>query len=115
LAQVRAGFPAVFAVALPAYRRVLAAGGSANQARVQAFFVLLATLDDTNLLHRAGAAGLAYAREASACFLAADGVFGPHWREQAIEIHRQFCRRGLSPGGSADLLAACVFMHSLRS
>jgi triphosphoribosyl-dephospho-CoA synthase len=115
LAQARAGYPVIFGMALPEYRRVLTAGGSANQARVQAFFVLLGTVDDTNLLHRGGAEGLAFAREASTRFLDAGGVFNQQWRECAIDIHRQFCRRGLSPGGSADLLAACVFVHSLAS
>ena len=36
LAEAQAGFPSVFAIALPAYRAVLATGGASNQARVQA-------------------------------------------------------------------------------
>lgn len=114
LAEALAGFPSVFFVALPAYRSVLAAGGSSNQARVQAFFALLAQLNDTNLLHRGGAAGLAYSRNAAATFLGNGGVLSPEWRKSAIAVHQECCKRGLSPGGSADLLAACVFIHSLK-
>jgi triphosphoribosyl-dephospho-CoA synthase len=68
------------------------------------------SLDDTNLLHRGGAAGLAYARDAASAFLDAGGVFSPAWRRQAGIIHRQFVTRRLSPGGSADLLAATLFI-----
>lgn len=113
LAEAQAGFPSVFEVALPAYRTVLAAGASANAARVHAFFALLSRVDDTNLLHRGGPAALAFAREMAADFLARGGVLDPGWRERAIVAHRAFCVRRLSPGGSADLLAACIFVHSL--
>ena len=115
LAEAQAGFPSVFAVGLPALRVVLAAGGSPGQARVQAFFALLARVDDTNLLHRGGAAALADARAAAVGFFGDGGVFAPAWRERETAIHRAFCARGLSPGGSADLLAACLFVHALTS
>jgi len=108
LAEAAAGFPTVYLHGLPAYRRVLARGGSANQARVQAFFALMARLDDTNLLHRGGAAGLAHARDSAERFLDAGGVFAADWRRRATQLHRSFVARRLSPGGSADLLAACL-------
>lgn len=114
-AEAAAGFPSLYRIGLPAYRAVLSHGGSVNQARVQAFFELLARLDDTNLLHRGGLEGLAYARARAGVFLGEGGVFQPRWREQAIEVHRAFCARRLSPGGSADLLAACVFVHALET
>lgn len=108
------GFPSLYEIALPAYRSVLDAGLSANQARVQAFFALLARLDDTNLLHRGGVAGLAFARAEARRFLAAGGVHMPTWRTRAIALHRAFCARRLSPGGSADLLAACLLVHRIE-
>lgn len=113
LAEAQAGFPSVFDIALPSYRTALAAGASANQARVQAFFALLAHVDDTNLLHRGGISALTFAHDIADDFLARGGVFHADWRERALVAHRSFCERRLSPGGSADLLAACVFVHSL--
>lgn len=113
-AEALAGFPSLYSVALPAYRAVLGAGLSANQARVQAFFALLARLDDTNLLHRGGAAGLAFARNEARRFLAAGGVYVPAWRARAVALHQAFCTRRLSPGGSADLLAACMLVHRIE-
>src|SRR6218665_3354531 len=111
-AQAAAGFPSVYRVALPASRAALARSAAPNQARVQAFFALLGHLDDTNLLHRGGREGLAYARLQATRFLADGGVFQARWQRRATDLHLAFRERWLSPGGSADLLAVCLFVHA---
>ena len=115
-AQAAAGFPHVLDVGLPALRlgRRLALG-NAEAARVQAFFALLASVEDTNLLHRGGAEGLDFARRAAARFLAAGGVGQAAWWGPAETVHRDFVARRLSPGGCADLLAFTVFLDELAS
>jgi triphosphoribosyl-dephospho-CoA synthase len=112
--EAAAGFPHVFALALPALRRALASGAGRRAAAVEGLFHLVAALPDTNLLHRGGAGGLAFARAAAGGFLAAGGVAAPGWEERAHGIHRAFVARRLSPGGSADLLAAALFVHRLQ-
>jgi triphosphoribosyl-dephospho-CoA synthase len=109
-AEAAAGFPHVFTVGLPAFRAALALTGDGNRAAVQAFFSLMARLDDTNLLYRGGRAGLSYAQAEADAFLAAGGVYQPHWRQRVLSLHREFVARRLSPGGSADLLAATLFV-----
>ena len=113
-AQAAAGFPHVLAVGLPALRlgRTLAPG-DAEAARVQAFFALLASVEDTNLLHRGGAEGLAFARQQASQFLAAGGVGQSGWQNRAASVHRDFVARRLSPGGCADLLACTLFLDTL--
>ena len=113
-AEAAAGFPTVYAVALPAYREALHRGGSPNQARVQAFFALLARLGDTNLLHRGGREGLAFAQQQAQGFLHRGGVHQTAWQRDAVAIHQAFVARRLSPGGSADLLAACLFIDAVE-
>jgi triphosphoribosyl-dephospho-CoA synthase len=115
-AQAAAGFPDVYEVGLPALRsgRLLAPGDE-NAARVQACFALIATLEDTNLLHRSGESGLRFARCAARNFLARGGVGQPNWQSQALEIHRQFIARWLSPGGCADLLAMSLLVDALET
>jgi triphosphoribosyl-dephospho-CoA synthase len=81
---------------------------------VQALFALVARLPDTNLLHRGGAEGLAFARRAAAAFLLAGGVHRPGWRAHAREVDRALVARNLSPGGSAGLLAATLLVDRLR-
>lgn len=105
------GFPSVYEVGLPALRRgARIAQGDAEMARVDACFALVAALDDTNLLHRGGRAGLGFARDTARRFLDAGGVGQPDWRERARMVHEQFVARRLSPGGSADLLAMSLFV-----
>ncbi|WP_395849897.1 triphosphoribosyl-dephospho-CoA synthase MdcB [Cystobacter fuscus] len=108
------GFPLVFTTALPALDGVLARTGCLERAMVQALFALMAVLPDTNLLHRGGAAGLDFVRDGARCFLEEGGVLAPDWRERALALHRACVARRLSPGGSADLLAATWFVHHQR-
>ena len=114
LEAATAGLPVLFDVTLPAYRSALAGGASANAARVQAFFASMSTLADTNLLHRGGRSGLDDARSAAATFLRDGGVFARDWQPRAVALHDAFRNRRLSPGGSADMLAACLFVHAVE-
>lgn len=111
--EAAAGFPHVFRIGLPALAAARAAGASESAAVVQAFFAIMASLEDTNLLHRGGAGGLAYATSAATSFLAEGGVLSGGWRERAVLIHHEFVQRRLSPGGSADLLAATLFVDRM--
>lgn len=112
--EAAAGFPHLFGVALPALHESLARGAERRAAMVQALFRLVAVLPDTNLLHRGGASGLAFARTEAGAFLDAGGVQAPGWEERARAVHRSFVARRLSPGGSADLLAAALFVDRLQ-
>jgi len=114
-AQAAAGFPALYGEALPALTEGEAlSNGAQERARVQALFRLIAVLDDTNLLHRGGAAGLAFAKAEAAAFLTAGGVAQPDWRTSAEAIHARFVARNLSPGGAADLLAMALFVRAVE-
>ncbi len=102
-------FPAVFDIALPALRRARQRGRSEQCARLAALFALLAHVDDTNVLHRGGAAALAFVQ---AC--GRDFARVPDPLAYAAATHREFVARRLSPGGSADLLAAALFVDSVQ-
>jgi triphosphoribosyl-dephospho-CoA synthase len=108
-------FPSVFDVALPALRQAIARGCDERRACLSAFFALLAHVDDTNILHRGGAEGLAYVRRAAREFRDAGDVCANDAFGHAESIHREFIARRLSPGGCADLLAAALFIHDVQS
>jgi triphosphoribosyl-dephospho-CoA synthase len=110
-AEAASGFPVLFESTLPALRRGLARGHSPHVARLDALFHTLAVLDDTNLAHRGGLAGLSFAQRAAASFLDAGGAARPEGRAHASRVHAEFVARGLSPGGSADLLAAACWLQ----
>lgn len=113
-AEALAGFPAIFELALPALQSTLAATGCLRRARMQALFVTMARLEDTNLLHRGGTAGLAFVRERAQRFVARGGTLCDDWVHEAQALHEACVARRLSPGGSADVLAATCFVHALQ-
>ncbi len=108
------GFPHARDVGLPALRAGRVLAGNEDAARVHAFFALLAAMEDTNLLHRGGAEGLADARADARGFLLAGGVGRADWLAHATAVHRRFVARRLSPGGSADLLAVTIFLDRVE-
>ena len=114
LDEAALGFPAVFEVALPALQAALLAGVGERAARVQALFATMAVLDDTNLVHRGGLAGLHWMQAQAQEFLAAGGVAQAHWQQRARALHRAVVQRRLSPGGSADVLASACWLAALQ-
>jgi len=108
-----AGFPHLFNVALPEFERCLKLGLDIRLATIQCLFRLISVLPDSNLLYRGGEQGLFFAQNIAKDFLDAGGVQCNNWREYAVSIHHEFVARGLSPGGSADLLGATIFVHRL--
>ncbi|MEJ1170396.1 triphosphoribosyl-dephospho-CoA synthase MdcB [Variovorax sp. CCNWLW235] len=109
------GFPVLFETALPALQRALARGLTARQARLDALFHIIAVLDDSNLAHRGGLAGLRGAQRAAQGFLDRGGIARPQGLREAQAIADDFVRQRLSPGGAADTLAAACWVQRLCS
>ncbi len=112
--QAAQGFPALRQQGLPAYRAALRDTGEPHRAALAAFFALMAHLDDSNLVWRGGLAGLHFAQAEAAAFLGRGGVLQEDWQAQAQGIHQRMVARRLSPGGSADLLAALLLLVALE-
>lgn len=113
--EAAAGFPNVYRIGVPALAAARRkAAGDPEAQRVAVCFALIAAIEDTNLLHRGGPDGLAFAQFEARCFLAEGGISQADWRAQASAIHRGFVRRRLSPGGAADLLAATLLVDAIE-
>jgi triphosphoribosyl-dephospho-CoA synthase len=112
--EAAAGFPTLIEVALPALRGAESRGADPGAAGIQGLFAVMAVLEDTNLLHRGGVDGLVHVQQAARTFLEEGGVSHPNWRDRAVGLHRDFVHRNLSPGGSADVLAAALFLRELE-
>jgi triphosphoribosyl-dephospho-CoA synthase len=111
--QAEAGFPQVVQVALPTLRAARARGAPETVARLDALLAVMAALDDTCLLHRGGQAALEAAQEGAAAVLALGGTGTPAGRAALAALERALVARNASPGGSADLLAAALFLDGL--
>lgn len=109
------GYPSIFNLALPALREALGAGLARRNALVQTLFVLIANLEDTNLLYRGGIDGLRFAQTTAQTFLAEGGTASHDWERSAQAARDAFVARRLSPGGAADFLAATLFVETITS
>lgn len=109
------GLPSVFEVGLPALLAARARGASITEQRVETLYTLMAHVSDSNVYHRAGPQGAQIVRDHAGRFLALGGTRNPNWHADAIASHKVFMLHRLSPGGAADLLAACCFVQSLAA
>jgi triphosphoribosyl-dephospho-CoA synthase len=108
------GFPTLFTVTLPALQQALQRGHAQRAARVQALFATMAVLDDTNVAHRGGMPGVAFVKTSADAFVRAGGVGQPDWLAQARAMHSACVAQNLSPGGSADVLAAAIWLQAME-
>jgi triphosphoribosyl-dephospho-CoA synthetase len=111
--EAAAGFPMVYGFGVPTLSRLLQDGYDHEQAIIGTLMTLIEHVDDSNLLWRDGEDGLSFAKQTAGNFNSNGGVEQPDWREQLTFIHRSFVKRNLSPGGSADLVAAAWVAYHL--
>jgi triphosphoribosyl-dephospho-CoA synthase len=111
--EAQAGFPHVTAYALPTLLAARLDGADEDTARLDALLSLIAHLDDTCVLHRGGGSGLRSVQAGAAAVLRSGGCRTPKGRRQFRALDGLCAQRGLSPGGSGDLLAATLFIDAL--
>jgi triphosphoribosyl-dephospho-CoA synthase len=112
--EAQAGFPHVRLYALPALRTARCSGADEATARLEALLSLMATLDDTCVLHRGGPAGLRAVQTGAQAVLDAGGFRTPEGRRRFSALDDICLQRRLSPGGSGDLLSATLFLDTLN-
>jgi triphosphoribosyl-dephospho-CoA synthase len=103
--EAASGFPNVLRVALPAMR--------AGHALPDIFLRLVATVDDTCVLHRSGRKGQLHAQRGAAQALHAGGTTTAAGATAIRALERTLLAHDASPGGCADLLAATLLLHDL--
>jgi len=108
--EAQAGFPHVITVGLPILHRSRQEGASETQGRLDALLAIMAGLDDTCLLHRGGIAALKTAKTGAAAVLGAGSTATVQGWELLQRLDRDLLTLNASPGGSADLLAATLFL-----
>jgi len=112
--QAQLGFPAVLQFGLPQLQRSRDAGHGEQNARLDALLAIMTTLADTCVLYRAGQPGLDAMQQGAQRVLDAGGSASLGGRRCLHELDQQLLELNASPGGAADLLAACLFIDSLE-
>lgn len=100
------GFPSVLEYGYPMLLRALQAGKSLNDAGVQVLLGLIIRVQDTNILARSDPDTLRWAQQAARRVLQEGTEI-----KQVQALDQAFIQRHISPGGCADLLALCFFVH----
>ncbi|NVD69847.1 triphosphoribosyl-dephospho-CoA synthase MdcB [Duganella sp. BJB1802] len=109
------GLPSVFDIGVPALQAARARGARMTHARIDTLFTLMASINDSNVYHRAGPQGAQAVRAHAQRFIDLGGTANAEWHAEALASHREFVRQRLSPGGAADLLAASCLVHAFAS
>jgi triphosphoribosyl-dephospho-CoA synthase len=112
--EARAGFPHVIWCGLPALRAARERGESADAAALNALMAIMASLDDTCVLHRGGPAALRLVQRGAAEVMRDGGCAAAMGHDRLQRLCRDAAQAGLSAGGAADLLAATLFLDSLH-
>jgi triphosphoribosyl-dephospho-CoA synthase len=108
------GFPHVIDVGLPSLRSKRTQGATEAAARLDTLLSIMSCLEDTCLLYRGGIAALGSAMEGALAVERAGGVETESGRQQLQLLDRRLLDLGVSPGGSADLLAATLFLDGIE-
>ena len=106
--EAQQGFPHIMHYSLPTLYHSRAIGLTEEKAKLNALLSLMAHLDDTCVLHRGGFDGLLFMKEQASSLLI-KGHF-----DLLNKLDEELIQRNISPGGSADLLAATLFLDKLE-
>jgi triphosphoribosyl-dephospho-CoA synthase len=112
--EAQAGFPHAIFVGLPTLRAARDRGVPEDCARLDALMAIMASLDDTCLLHRAGVGALQTAKAGARAVLAARGTATAAGLMRLHRLHAELMALWASPGGSADLLGVTLFLDRLE-
>jgi len=103
--EAASGFRSVREIALPALEEALARGASRADAGKAVLLRLMAGVMDSNVIRRAGMEGQEWLTAQAA-------QLQQGWTDaDLLALDAELIRRNISPGGSADLLAAAWFLH----
>jgi triphosphoribosyl-dephospho-CoA synthase len=107
-------FPHVIEIGLPALQAKRAAGSSEQISRLHALLSIMSCLNDTCVLYRGGGEALRAVKSGARAVLMAGGPATAQGQKEIRKLERDLLTRNVSPGGSADLLAATIFLDAVE-
>ncbi|HTF61079.1 MAG TPA: triphosphoribosyl-dephospho-CoA synthase, partial [Edaphobacter sp.] len=107
-------FPHVVKMGLPALRAARKSGRTVRYSRLAALLAIMSHLDDTCVLYRGGPEAQKIVHEGAARVIKIGGPGSSKGDAALIALGLEFVSLRISPGGSADLLAATLFLDALE-
>ena len=112
--EVESGFRTVRNYSLPVLKKLKSMKTfHINDILVQTLLHLMAVNEDTNIVARHDLETLEFVQHYASRVLTSGGMLTPKGMEMVYQMDREFIRRNISPGGSADLLAVTVMFDLL--
>ena len=112
--EAYANFPHVVNVGLPALRSARRNGRTERDSRLASLLAIMSLLEDTCVLYRGGPVAQRIVHEGVARVIKIGGPGSPKGDAALIELGQELVSQRISPGGSADLLAATLFLDALE-
>lgn len=107
--EIEEGLPIIFKNSLRYYEKNKEL--PQNDKLLQTLLYIMKLNEDTNILYRHSKEVLEEVKEKAACVLEAGGLYTSEGINLLNKMNYDFIERRISPGGSADLLAATVFFN----
>ncbi len=108
------GYPTIFSYGLPVYESSILKGESEEQAMSKTLLSLMADNSDTNIVNRGGIQGLNFVQQQSYTILSDFDNSATDTEKAITEFDQKLIALNISPGGSADLLAATWLLAQLN-
>jgi triphosphoribosyl-dephospho-CoA synthase len=112
--EAYADFPHVVKIGLPALQAARKSGRTERDSRLAALLTIMSRLDDTCVLYRGGPEAQKIVHEGAARVIKVGGPGRPEGNAALIALGQELISLHISPGGSADLLAATLFLDALE-
>ncbi|MDM5198220.1 triphosphoribosyl-dephospho-CoA synthase [Fictibacillus enclensis] len=112
--EAQQNFPHLCKVGLPFLQNAREKGISETNARLDTLLAIMSELDDTCILHRGGMKALQAVKKGARNVLDNGGTSTTAGRLALMRLNQRMMERFVSPGGSADLLAAVLFSDALQ-
>ena len=110
--QVERGIPLVFDYSLQVYRENKSL--KLNDRLINTLISIMKHCEDSNVLHRHSMDTLKEVQQKAVHIISLGGMTTESGKASIEELDKEFIKRNISPGGSADLLAATVFFNSVE-
>ena len=112
--EAYANFPHVVKIGLPALKAARKSGRTERDSRLATLFAIMSHLEDTCVLYRGGAEAQRIVHDGAARVIKVGGPGSPEGNAALMALGQELVSRRISPGGSADLLAATLFLDALE-
>ena len=111
--EAMTGFPTIRDTAIPAWEKY--AGEPEYIRQLNVLLSLMAVVDDTCIIHRTNMYVLKMIQKKSRAIMESGGISAEDNWKHYQELDKFITNHWVSPGGSADLLAATIFIHKITT